>query len=140
MAAGFKITEAMDETEALRLASEHLASLDGVVIERHKTVDVLVNQATVDGALEMPLHPEMTRAQIEAYAADLRTNKCPIVARHLIQVASAPQLVCHCTLGQYCPARVMLHYGSQLKRLGNMADGMRLLDCCWWVGDAQRTL
>jgi len=141
------VTEALEESEADRLAAEHLAELDrhGVEVGGRRPVEAqrLVTKPTVENSVFVgeghPLAPPggtiLSPAAFKDYTRTLQAaaTSDPGVARLLLDLDGAPQLVCDCGLGRYCHARPIMHFARQLGGLANLAEGMRLLDCCWWA-------
>lgn len=146
---GGLVTEAMEESEAAKLAAEHLAELDrqGIVEVRRPVAQTRKlakpEDAVLPGAVFVgkghPLAPPgstaLTAESFRDYVKTLQVEAAtdPAMARLLLELDRAPQLVCDCGLGRYCHARPIMHFGHQLRGLASLAEGMRLLDCCWWM-------
>lgn len=106
----------MEESDAARLAAEHLAELDrqGIVEARRpaaQTKKLVKPEDAVPGAVFVgkghPLAPpgstELTAESFRDYVKTLQAEAAitPEVARMLIDLDGAPQLVCDCGVGRY---------------------------------------
>lgn len=138
---GTVVTAAMDEPEAMRLAAAHLATLHDGDVPMHKPVrDKLVSQPTQDNHVRIDCHSSHTHKSFSERAKSIR-DQCMTDARlvcWLLVVANAQEIVCEsCALGPFCEGRIWMHFGAQMARLAEMAEGMGLSDCCWWHSPAQ---
>lgn len=134
----------MDATEAEELARQHLAELGDVVVKRR--VARIVGKPTTERAIDLgaghPLAPdtlELGAAAFKRYVDTMRRRAAtdPETARLLLDVAEAPQLVCGCSLGSRCHARVLAYLARDLKTLDVLVDGMGLRELCWWHAGRQ---